>query len=54
VKEFSIIAKPVTKLTQKDVFDECENSFSTLKNSMLLFLLFFSQESVSQSTPMLL
>jgi hypothetical protein len=54
VIEFSIIAKPMTKLTKKYVTDECENSFSTLKNSLLLFLLFVSQESVSQSTPMLL
>jgi hypothetical protein len=39
VKGFSIIAKPLTKLTQKDVKfqwgDECENSFSTLKNSLV-------------------
>ena len=39
VKEFSIIAKPMTKLTQKDVkfqwSDECENSFCTLKNSLV-------------------
>jgi hypothetical protein len=39
VKDFSIIAKPMTKLTQKDVkfqwTDECEISFSTLKNSLV-------------------
>jgi hypothetical protein len=40
VKGFSIIAKPLTKLTQKDVkfqwANECENSFSTLKNSLVI------------------
>jgi hypothetical protein len=39
VNDFSIIAKPLTKLTQKDVkfqwTDECQNSFSTLKNSLV-------------------
>jgi hypothetical protein len=39
VKDFSIIAKPMTKLTQKDVkfqwTNECENSFSTLKYSLV-------------------
>jgi hypothetical protein len=40
VNEFSIITTPTTKLTQKDVTDDCENIFSTLKNSVFLFLLF--------------
>jgi hypothetical protein len=46
VKDFSIIAKPMTKLTQRNVkfqwTNECESSFSTLKKSQLLFLLFLS------------
>jgi hypothetical protein len=39
VKDFSIIAKPMTKLTKYDVkfqwTDECESSFSILKNSLV-------------------
>jgi hypothetical protein len=41
VNDFSIIAKPLTKLTQNDVkfqwTDECQNSFSTLKNSLVTY-----------------
>jgi hypothetical protein len=39
VKDISFIAKPMTKLTQKDVkfqwIDEHESSISTLKNSLV-------------------
>jgi hypothetical protein len=39
VKDFSIMARPMSKLTKKDVnfhlSVECENSFSTLKNSLV-------------------
>jgi hypothetical protein len=39
VKDFSIIAKPMTKLTEKDVkfqwTHEFESSFSTLKNTLV-------------------
>ena len=59
VKDFSIIAKPMTKLTQKDVKfqwnEECERTFSTLKNSLVTAPILTLPElgRASQSTLML-